>query len=307
MGKPTKSKEEIIGEILDQETGKFVDITTDMQRHASYVHNQVLMGAFISAISIKKMFDDKLFLGMNCTSRDEYIDTMLPFGRRQAYKLYQVANKFDAVSQSLTGNGLTQIVSGDASDLVHLSALGENTNETVENTNNIVGLGINKLYELTKLEDDDLKDLIKKGKIKIDGADVTIEDIKDTTAKELSRILHESTKKYKSKIAQQGEDINLLKEEMKSNEKELARLRKKDEDLDLIQKQYGPMATLIGQKKNYLNDAEKYLDIFQKIFINAGITEEDPEALRQHCQDIVRKIDQYHKNATDNYINVFVE
>jgi polyhydroxyalkanoate synthesis regulator phasin len=300
MTKVSKVSKNIVGEILDQESGKFVDITADMQRHASYVHNQVLMGAFISAVSIKKMFDDKLFLGMNCSSRDEYIDTMLPFGRRQAYKLYQVANKFDAVSQSLTGNGLVQIGSGDTSEIVQSTALEGKAPE-------ISSIGIEKLYELTKLEDDDLKDLIKKGKIKIDGADVTIEDIKDTTAKELSRILKESTQKYKSKIAQQGEDINLLKEEMKSNEKELARLRKKDEDLDLIQKQYGPMATLIGQKKNYLNDAEKYLDIFQKIFINAGITEDDPEALRQHCQDIVRKIDQYHKNATDNYINVFVE
>jgi gas vesicle protein len=291
MGKPTKSKEGIIGEILDQETGKFVDITIELRDRAIKVQSNIELGLYAAAFNIVTMFDEHLYTQLGCSSKSEWIATKCPMGKSRVYMLYDIGKSFFPLLNNDNDN----------------NQLTENASENTSIVHSVDSIGLKKMYELSKLHDDQIKQFVKKGKFAIEGIDYTIEDIKDTSAAELAHIIKESTQKYKSKVSQQSEDINLLKEEMKSNVKELARLKKKEEELDLIQKQYGPMATLIGQKKNYLNDAEKYLDIFQKIFINAGITEEDPEALRQHCQDIVRKIDQYHKNATDNYINVFVE
>ena len=45
--------------VYDEETEKFVDVSPETQRLAAYVHQQGLMGAFISAVSLKKMWDEK--------------------------------------------------------------------------------------------------------------------------------------------------------------------------------------------------------------------------------------------------------
>ena len=300
MNKPAKYKEGTIGEILDHESGKFIDITADMQRTASFVHQQILMGAFISAVSIKKMFDDKLYLGMNCTSRDEYIDTMLPFGRSQAYKLYKVASKFNAVSQSLTGNGLTQISSSETLEIVQSTALNGKAAE-------ISSLGIEKLYELTKLDDDDIKDLIKKGKVKLEDGDITIEDIKDATAKELSRIVKEQTKKYRDENSKLREEVELIKAEKQTAEKKLAKLENRKEELDEIESKYGAVASLTADKKDHLKRSNDLLNDFIETFVRAGITADDPESLRKDCQDLIRKIDEIHQRALAVYDTVIVD
>ncbi len=296
MQKLIKSEEPHALTILDQESGEFVEVSHEKQRLASYAHNQVLMGAFISAISIKKIFDEKLYLGLNCGSRDEYCETMLPFGRRQAFRLYAIANKFDAVSKSLTGDGLTQITSGDTSDLVTLKSQTE-----------LAGIGVTKLYELTRLEDDDIKDLIKGGKLKTESGDYDIEDIKDASAKELSRIVSESTKKYKTKISQLTEEVALLSEEKKAKDKELERLAKEKEELEGLERIYGPMASQLKLKKKLLTEARDLLDTFNEVAIRIGVTEDDPENMRKGIQDLIRSIDDVHNRVLGVYETVILD
>lgn len=296
--KLSRQKEGAVGEVLDEETGLFVDITPEMMHEASYVHNQVLMGAFISAVSIKRIFDEKLYLAMNCCSKEEYCNNMLPFGKRQAYKLYAVANKFDAVSKSLTGNALKEIGSGDTSQFVHL-------NSQSEIDENFAGMGISKLYELTKIDDEDFAELVKTGKTKINNTDLDIDEIIEMKGKELQKKINEALKKYKDKTSQQAEKIKLLEEEAKTNEKDYHRLLTKEKDLKLIEAQYGPEATKIEQKIEYMNMAEASLDEFMRVFNNANILPEDPEELRRKAQDITRKIHMYHERAQNLYIEVF--
>ncbi len=286
--------------ILDQETGQFVEVTHETQRLASYVHNQVLMGAFISAVSIKKIFDEKLYLGLNCGSKDEYCSTMLPFGIRQAQRLYQIANKFDAVSKSLTGNGLIQITSGDTLENTTLMSHDLNANELAQ-------LGMAKLYELTKLEDENIKDLIKEGKTKVADHELLIEEIKDASAKELSKIISETTKKYKSKISQLTEEVALLKEEKNSIEKDFEKLQAKKEEIDEIEMQYGPTASLLADKKRRLSNASALLNEFVETFVKAGVTDEDPESIRRDVQDLIRRIDEVHSRCSSIYDTVILE
>jgi hypothetical protein len=285
--------------ILDLDTGEFTEVSHEQIRLAQYAHQQVLLGVFISAISLKKIFDEKLYLALNCQSKEEYCST-LPFGLRQAEKLCAIAAKFENVSKSLTGNGLIQITSGDTLE----NAKSTSPNEIAEKVSN---LGIEKLYELSRFDDGDLAELIKKGKVKVGENDFNIEDIKDETAKELGRQISEATKKYKSKIAVLTEENKLLIEQKEATEKNLDKLNKRKEELEDIELKYGPVASSAQAKRKALEQARNLLENFNEVIIRCGITPEDPEVLRKLLQGIIRETDEVHERLLTTYVDAITE
>jgi len=288
MNKKLTAKDKTALTILDQETGEFIEITEEQKVIASLIQRNIELGFFISAINIKKMLDGRYYYALGCQSRDEWIDTKCPIGRSQVYKLYAIATKFEPIL-----------------DGMQIKQLGEGSSESTSDSVQLLDkTGVEKLYELSKLEDAQLNDLLKNGKIKTDGGEYSFDDIKDATAKEMSRIIAESTKKYKAKLSQQDEEIATLLEEKKIQDKELAKIRKDKKDLEDIEMLYGPVASTVQQKRKYMETARTMLEEFNEVLIRCGVTADDPETMHKYMQGIIREIDEIHQRAIDTYKEV---
>lgn len=291
-------KQQIATSVFDGETGEMAEVTAEGQRMASYLHQQVLLGVFISATAIKKMFDEKLYLALGCQTKEEYCLT-LPYGYRQANKLYQIAAKFEDVSKNLIGEGFTGISS---------SGMLENMNSSSHlNEKDIASLGITKLYQLTRLEDENIKELIKEGKTELGGGEISIEEIKEMSAKEVSRTVSEATKKYKAKIAQLTEENALLSAEKKQTEKELSALKEKEIELEEIENKYGPTASKLEHKRKKLDEARALLNDFSETIIRTGISAEDPATLRRDMQDLIKKINETYEVILLQFEDVIID
>lgn len=285
--------------IFDREKKRYITIDTEQQQFAAMVHQQVLLGVFVSAIALKKIIDDKLFLALGCETQEEYFESMTPYSSRQGYRLLTIARKFDSVYGALGSNEIKQISEGKVTPVSH----GKGSKHVI-NAEKLGELGIRKLYELAKFEDEELKELIKKGKAKINGEDISLDEIKDMTARELTKQVKEVKDKYMAKLSKVTEENKLLKEEKKSLNSKIEQMQEDVEEADQLARQFGPAASRLKEKKQYVIKAEELLNEFRHTLFRCGVSEDDPEELQKQLVSIIRKIDETHKNAIMHYENV---
>lgn len=295
--------------VYDEETDKFVLIPIEEQRNANYVHQQLVMGALMMAIGISKMFNEKLYLALGYSSRDEYIDLGLPIGRTQAYRLYTIGMKFTATEKLLTDDGnvislMKQLPApGQISPINGTEGIENepNNEELKSNAAKILGFGMTKLFELSSLEDDELAKLIKTGKVSLAGGDLTIDDVIDTTTKELSKKLREMKSKYQGETTRLTEEVRLLESEQKSRSKEFERMATENKNAKRVEAMYGPKASLIKDKVERLGEARVCLQEFSQILRNCGVDENDPKEIRDDLLSLLKLISSTHEDLTMEY------
>jgi hypothetical protein len=265
--------------VYDGDKESFVTISQQQQSYAAYLHRQVAMGVFITALAIQRMFDEKLYLAMGCSTKEEYADTMLPFGRHQAFRYYKVAQKFK--------------------DFLAFNVAPEQQKE-----NEFSGLGIQKLYELTQIEDKDLGNIVKTGKlITKDGSEYTIEDIKDMTTKEFAKTIREVKSKYSGKLSALLEENKLLKAERGLDKQLIESAEEKithAQELELI---YGAGASKLADKKKEIALARDCFNDAWTHLHKANVTSNDPKTLQREVPEILNMVMELHGMAVDRYLD----
>lgn len=289
--------------ILDLDSGKMVEVTPQQRRMATMLHDQIMLGAYISAISLKRMFDEKLYLAMGCQSQEEYLSTVCPYSRGQAYKLVKIADKFENTFKALTGNGLNAPLLSESLESIPNDTFN---GDTVVKPEDIQRLGMRKLYELAQVEDDDLMQLIREGKIEGEGGTVTFEELKNATAKQMAIQIKAATEKYKEETKRLRGRTSLLEEDNKKLAKENESLMAKLEHAREIETKYGGSASKLEDKRNTLDSAAHLLMDFQEVMSRAGVTAEDPLTLKKTLIDIIRDIDEVHQVVQSLYGEVIL-
>ena len=276
--------------VYDADEDKLVEISKEQQLEAMAVFQQIQAGVFISALGIKRMVDKKLYLAMNIQSKDQFLSTLEAFGRRQAYKLLAVATRFENVF-------------GDK-----LLATGTSTAENEEGAvNKFDGLGIAKLYEITRLEDAEILELAEGGEINIGDGKYTIDDLKRMGFKKLEEQFSKSKKKMQDEIAILSEENKTLKEEVKIKNKQIEGADKKIEDAKELEIKYGPIAKTNAHKDFLLKGCWDSLNAFHDDIIKANVLPNDSERIRKQLTDIVKKLDTVTKIVGDAYQEITSE
>jgi hypothetical protein len=280
--------------VYDAEKESWVEIDHETQKQAARINQQIQVSSLMTALLIKDMFDKRLYLALGATSRDEYIDTMTPFGRSQAYKLYAVANSFELSAKSLNIPLLIEDGSIKVDEKVQSTGLSD-----------FASLGVEKLYSLTGLEDDDLKSLMKDGKALLkDGREISVQEMMDMSAKHVSRIISENKQKYTNKITQLDEQVKLLKSDVKEKDKLIENLSKANEHAEKIEKTYGPVASRIKDKTERLAEAKELLNEFTQVLVRSGVTVDDPDELQFELKSIVKSVNEVHVKMQGNFAEV---
>lgn len=263
--------------VFDGDKQDFVKVSKEQQLSAGYIHQQIAMGVFITALAIKKMYDEKLYLAFNCSTREEYADTMLPFGRRQAEKYYRIADKFKEY-------------------------LPENANLSSQIEGDVQELGIAKLYELTKIEDEDLRTVMSGGNLTgADGNKYSLEDINDMSARELSKRIQEIKSKYTSRISNFEEENKLLKAERESDKELVESAKEQTEHAHKLEIMYGGGASLLKDKEACLQAARDHFRRAWESLESANITEKDPVQLQREVPEILNGYLELHHHLCARY------
>ncbi len=255
-----------VQKMYDAELGDYVDITPAFQRNAAYVHGQIQMGTFAIALAIKKIYDEKLYLGLGCSSKEEYANRMLPFSRKQANKYYRVA---DRISQYMP-----QIDTNDAPGR-HLDA---------PESKKFSEMGIRKLYELTKVDDADFEELMEGGDLN----GHTLEEFKAMTVRQATEEIAKIRKVS-------GERISILEEKNKYLQSENETLKEKETDARERMKNARDLEYIYGEKKmssevarQKMSEAGDRLAQAQELIVALGssVDNDSPELIRKSFYDI---------------------
>lgn len=274
--------------VFDAETDTWVTITQEQKKYANYVFEQFQISHLYSAVALKKIWDEKLYLNLGYESKEEFCSLALSFGLRTAQKLIKIADKFSGyLPQPSENKQLAEV----------------NSSDTLENTNtsSLLGLSINQLYELTKLDDEDLKGFLESGTIGEGEDKITLEEYKEMSVREATKDLRKHTAAYKEKIAKQSNEISSLKQELKYLESENETFRKQAETAEELEKKFGAPAANIEHKKKYLREAEDILESLRITLVKANVLQTDVASVANQYSAILKTIDQLHADLIENF------
>lgn len=137
-------------------------IQNDRRMAAETLHDYVMKGTYVTAISLKLIIDHNLFRELGYETQKEYIEGCLPFGESTAYKYLKVATTFGQVlGISFDFEELDQSFSSTA--LAKLSPV--TVDDSVEK---VWTLGLSKLYLISsRMESWQIMTLVKSGYIEM--------------------------------------------------------------------------------------------------------------------------------------------
>ncbi|GJQ32616.1 MAG: hypothetical protein HBSAPP04_14550 [Ignavibacteriaceae bacterium] len=148
---------------------------------AETLHNYVMQGAFLSAISLKFIFDNQLFQELGFETQKSYIEHCLPFNEKTAYKYLRIATIYGkAFYISFDYNQLEESVSS--------IALAKLSSKRVDNeVENFWSLGLTKLYMIaSKTPEHIASGLVENGVLILNENQYTLSQLRKMTVKQLN-------------------------------------------------------------------------------------------------------------------------
>ena len=291
---PAPPDEAALIHVFDDEEGKLVPRSPEQQKQAYALLNAFKTLEIMKGFILKRIRDNKHYLDFHVSSFKDFCAVHLDMTDRHARKYILIAERF---SEAIPGLRLD----GDSTTLIAAAENGQTDEKTAKALENIKGIGVKKLDIITRaLTSDDLQELFgdKKQFVTKDGEVITLEELEQMTAKEVTRRLIEDQtkvrKKLNSKIHQLEETVKKLEQEKKLNER-------KYKDMKLVELKYGPGARALAEKQQYLEEASRYLVLFVKYFVKANVELEDPDELLIKMRDTLQMLEFHRMNLTHKY------
>lgn len=292
--------------VLNGDTGEMVSISPEQRSRANALHGRVLLGVYYSAMALKQVCDEKLFLALGYGTQTEYLSTALPFGRSQAFKYLKVAEKFENVFNLLPSNNLPAGLLSDGSDSPLEWTNEANTDDKGDVAAKFQQLGVQKLYELTSMDDDDLLTLVREGKVSTENGTISFEELQDLTAKQLALEVKKVSGKFQDKIKHLNSRIAVLEEENKLLASEAKTQAEKIAYAEDIEKKYGAIASKTEDKRKHLTEASNHLYDCRELILRCGISTDDVMSLQNELVVFVNIIRDLHTTIAEMYGEVIL-
>ncbi|KAB2908955.1 MAG: hypothetical protein LC102_09155 [Ignavibacteriales bacterium] len=168
-----------------------VEAQRKVSETAQKLHSYAVNGMFISALALKRIFDEELYLELGCKTQSEYINKYLPFNRMQAYRYVRVADVFvQTMNIDLNSTFRVFLLTGKPEDVTPV------LQSTREYITELWDIGIKKLYLLvSKIPAERMKMLTDTGVLILEKGSMTIQEMRYMSYDALAtRILEGETK-----------------------------------------------------------------------------------------------------------------
>jgi hypothetical protein len=284
-----EEKSLVIREVWDDEKKKMVTIKPEQARLAAYLHEQVTAGVFVTALAMKRIINERLYLALGAGSVQEYCDTMLPFGRMQAYRYKSIAERFEGILPELTPgekeDGSSPIV----------------TSTIQHDFNGIEKIGMMKLYELSRIEDADFSEIPTRGIVKIGNEEINIDAITEMTARTWNIKLAEIKRGYSARVNQLEEKVKLLESERIAIESREAEANSKIETARDLERLYGPLNSRYEAQLKDIEEVDKLLLRATSVIMKMKPEEEFPDGYFERLRSLFQRV-LWLKDASENHL-----
>ena len=286
-------------EVLDADNGEYVTVTPELRAEAQHAVTQIQAAALVTAYWIARVYDQRLYLGVGCESKKQFVERYCSFGIRNARRYVKIGRR---MGQFLPAPNSAQLPGAD-------------TDADTDVPDSLKGLPMSKMEQLTRLDDDDLNDYISEGEwVGPDGERYTRDDVMDMARSELSDLVAKRTQKlsstlesekekrqnYEELAKKRKEERDALKEEIEENEAKVSAAR----DAEL---KYGSKASLLEDKRKMYQQAREHLDAFMRTFPQIGIDDEDPEADQLKIVEMMEAINRAQGAFYEDYAEVLIQ
>lgn len=269
--------------VLDEETGELVEITDERRQISVRIHERIQGSVMVSAILLQIARDEKIYLAFGLGSFQEYVNTMLPFSKRYAYKLLNVADEFSPILPKVSSMTLSN---------------GEVPNEIQE----LGSLGISKLYNLTRLPEADYSEVFKKRKVKLaDGTELDLREIEESSSREFDRQVSEIRREYQKRISNLEEQNRKYKGEYQHAKVELEKNQDRLDRINELESQYGPKAVRVEDIEHNISVATGHLRKASKYIFQNDLEDDDPDTLKQEINNFLRLMHTIQEGLWDRY------
>ena len=285
-------------EVLDEDKGDYVTVTPELRAKAQHAVEQIQAGILVTAYWIARVYDEGLHVGLGYNSKKQFVENHLPFGERQARRYAKIGRR---MGKFLPGASAEQLPAPD--DV-----------EDGEVPENLQGLSMGKLHELTKLDDEDLQDYVEDGEwVAPDGTRFTREDVLDMARTELGDVVTEKAQRLKEtaeKEKEKRQDFEELAAKRKEERDALQdKLEEKEDQIEAaedLERRLGPTASKLQEKRKTLNEVQEHLDEAIRLAGQIGITPEDPEADQQNLQRLLQRAQTLKDLLHEDYAEVLI-
>ncbi|MEQ9309714.1 MAG: hypothetical protein RLN90_09680 [Balneolaceae bacterium] len=263
--------------VLDDETGGFVEVTPEMKQAAFQIHNMIEHDSLRKGFMMKYFSDHKLYTAWGCTNFREYAETVSTLGLSACNRYLKIGNAYAPLFPEID-------FSVDSNPHALLPPEAENRlNEYSE-------LGYSKLYELTKVPDEEFVELFKKGTAEVNGKTFDLELIKEQSTRQALQEVRAIKKDYSRKLSLAEEDKKKAVAERDHFKKELEKNQKLIDRAYELEAQYGKEASRIAEVEALLDRSSNATRELEKWFGRVDIEEEDPESLQEQARSVLRRI-----------------
>lgn len=218
---------------------------------------------------------------------------------QREYAEYHLGESYGNMrKRAKNGNQILDMLPKDAS--MHLSEI-DGYDQLMQNIGEI---GPTKFYELTKFEDNhfDLKALAESGKATLpSGEEISIDDIKAQTAKQLSKKLKDERREMQKRIANLEEDKKRYRDERDQYRKELDEEKERIERSRELEEKYGKQAARMEEIDYLLEKTEDGLRLIENSFGKVEVDHSDPETLRERVMTLLRRMTLIQEAALTRY------
>lgn len=283
--------------IINEDTGKPVKVDPSRRQLGYALHSRIEAAVLVTAMALKKISDDKLYLDMGFGSWKEYT-SVLPFAYSTSKIYLQIATAFEPLLPSVTEDSKGQPV----------SLLESYTPENVQDSTvqELSSLGIRKLRALAQVEDADFSELPTSGEIGLpDGTRITIEEIRAQTVAEVERSLRDKKRKYLGQIRDAEQRAALAESERDALKKQAEDLESQKESLKALETRYGRVGMNYEAGKRKLS---RLFDLVTQVNVEIGsmkMDDEVQEMLSDEIQNIHRLLDNARNKMKEHHLTAF--
>lgn len=251
------------------------------QELAANLHNQALLGVFVSAQALLRIQEEHLYTELGYETFSEYVEEALPISRSQVYVYTRIAKHYAPYFVS-------------SSD----KEISGRSNTTLQ----IRELGVQKLKDIAALEDEDFKALLEGEKLTLkDGDSFDLASFREMAAKSVQDVLVKYRREKREEIARLEEKNRNLNEQNKEFQSRLAAVDEKTKEANEIQKLYGPAARKMKERRDYLAESKKYLDLATGYLFKIEPDPNDPDDFQIELQGAIKRLELMHRNALSNF------
>lgn len=276
----------------DAESGDWLPVSPEMIERERQMREAFALGRMMQAVVVREVFDRKLYLAAGCETREEYAESVLGCGFRTASNLYRTASRLAPFLPSADG---LKLLGGEA-DRKTFSGSGADpaVAEIIQST------AVSNLYELVKLDDDDLDTLLDGSALTLaDGRTVSLDDLKRLSAREAKATIAEVKREYRAKLQRDQERAELSSAERDVYRERAERAEATVETLRDGERLWGPRQMHAEGQMKLMEDAERHLKALSLALDQLNPDADVPPAVRRAAGSLLHRLETHAANARD--------